>query len=525
MRTMLFTIGKDITLTGALAATHVGAAAAFTLTARGGTSPYRIVVDSVDLPVDWSMVETTLGSVWTITDAEGGEWVITSNGDGTVDIETTEAAGPGSFSITFRVKDADRDARLITRTLQVIALPLEVSDGPLAAVTVGTPYSDTLTISGGVPGYSAPLENLPAGLSVNIVGGTATISGTTTGAGLGPGTNFSIPIFIDFEDSDGNTFQYVQTLSVIVPELQLSGSLSIATESVAYSQSLTRTGGIGNITVTASSGLPSALVATADNVNSQVDVTGTPAAGTATGSPYAVSITVEDAEGNIAVLNDSLQVQAVPVVYSAWNPSDKSGSIDLSDSNRRASRNTTTASANAMTRSVTSKNSGKWYVEDLMHYSPNFDCWGVAKSSTPLGPTSGPGIDANSWAVYSDTGQKYHDNILTTYGPTTKTGADGANARRTARAIDLDNGRIKFGVELTAGSGIHWGDGSGGGTTDFDAAPWAFTNLNGDIFIALSLHSSTAGSGTPNGSSRTLYTDPADHLYSPPPGFTAGWPD
>jgi hypothetical protein len=236
---------------------------------------------------------------------------------------------------------------------------------------------------------------------------------------------------------------------------------------------------------------------------------------------YTFTIAVTDSAGTVATFSDTVTVDAVPLTYSAWNPSDKSGSIDLSDSNRRASRNTSTPSANAMVRSVTSKNSGKWYVEEYMQYSPNFDCWGVAQSSTPLGPTSAPGIDANSWAVYSDTGEKYHNNILTTYGLPTKVGTQ----RRVMRAIDLDNGRMKFGSEITPGGGVYWGDGAGGGTTDFDAAPWAFTNLNGDIFLALSLHSSVEGSGTPFGSARTTYFDPAGYLYSPPTGFIAGWPD
>jgi hypothetical protein len=306
VRIALFTFGLEITLTGDLSAAAIGTAYARTLTASGSESPWRIQVESTDLP-GWG----TTASEWTITD----------NGDGTVDVESPDVATAGEYFIDFLVQDGLQNTVRVRRTLSVIALPLLIS-GVLDDATVGTPYSDTLTVTGGIPPYSLILAySVPDGIVPSLAGGTAsplTLAGTPTGVGLGPGTAVVVPISVSVEDTSDppKVYTFEQNVTVNVDALQLTGTLNDAQEGVPYADSLTRAGGIGDVAVTAQSDLPGGVTATADNPNDQVDVAGTPAAGSAALSPWAPSITITDDEGNVAVWNGSLVV-GVPT---PWTP-------------------------------------------------------------------------------------------------------------------------------------------------------------------------------------------------------------
>ena len=209
--------------------------------------------------------------------------------------------------------------------------------------------------------------------------------------------------------------------------------------------------------------------------------------------------------------------------YSGWNPSDKSSVLTLSDSNRRVTRNNT-GDSNAMVRSVKGRaigaGNGIWKVEFHLHVSPNFDLVGIARSTTALGPVSGPGIDAASWGFYADTGEKYFNNALSAYGLPFKTGATGTNNRRGVMVIDCENGRIKWGVEGASGAAVQWGDGAGGSTTTYASAPWAFTGITGTIYLAVALYR-----GAATASSWSGLTNPADFTTPAIAGVSDGWPD
>jgi hypothetical protein len=303
-------------------------------------------------------------------------------------------------------------------------------------------------------------------------------------------------------------------LTGMFPRLTGSITLPDGTVGVAYTGDVDAVGGSGSYSFSKTTG-PTWM-----SVNASTGaITGTP---DATGSAIPVAVLITDTmTGATATVDDTFDVSNPVFTYSGWNPADKSASITLSNVDRTATRNTSTANANAMVRSVVGKSSGKWYVEMEMEIAPNFDLMGIAKSSTALGPVSGPGIDANSYGFYSDTGQKYFNNVLATYGAPFKTGPTGAGARRVMLAIDLDAGEIRQGQEEAANPGdFQWSSGVGTETSDFASCPAAYTGLSGTFYLALSLYQ---GSGT---SARwTLYTDPADHIGSPPAGYTAGWPD
>lgn len=177
--------------------------------------------------------------------------------------------------------------------------------GDIATTAVGSARTYTLTARGGVPPYTIGVqsETFPAEWTIADQGdGTVDIS---TAEALTAG-NFSVTFLLT--DSLRNDALITRRFRVAPLALTLTGSLTDAEELDPYSASLTRTGGVGDITITAQSGFPTSLTAAADNPNNQVDITGTPASGTAASSPYSPSVSIEDEEGNTATWNGSLVV-------------------------------------------------------------------------------------------------------------------------------------------------------------------------------------------------------------------------
>jgi hypothetical protein len=304
-------------------------------------------------------------------------------------------------------------------------------------------------------------------------------------------------------------------LTGMFPRLTGSITLPDGTVGVAYTGDVDAVGGSGSYSFSKTTG-PTWM-----SVNASTGaITGTPDA-TGTAIPVAVLIT-DTMTGATATVNDTFDVTNPAYTYSAWNPADKSASITLTNSDMTATRNTATANNNAMVRSVKGRavgaGNGIWKVEFFMDSSPNFDFVGVARSTTALGPISGPGIDTASWGFYSDTGQSFFNSVLTNYGTPFKTSVGGQ--RRVILVVDCENGRIKLGAEVTTGGSVEWGDGLGGSQPDYATAPWAHTGLTGTIYLAQSLYQ---GTGTP--SQWTLYTDPADFTTPAISGVTDGWPD
>jgi hypothetical protein len=332
MRVMLVTIGKELTLTGVLPSTAVGATASYRLTPRSGTPPYRTRLLSSTLPA---------------------EWTVTLNSDGTVDIATTEAESPGAFTLAFSLEDADRDDRTIIRSLTVIALPLEVS-GSLSNFTVGLVYSDTLDVTGGVGDYSLPATTLPAGISAALAGGTAspiTVSGTPTGAGLGPGTSFPFTASITVEDENGSTVTFEEARTITVTPVVCTLTLPDATVGVPYVGDANATGGTSGYVFTKIAG-PSWM-----SVNSSTGaITGTPTGGALTG--VTVTVRATDSEGNVG---DGTDTMDIVVPKATFNPSDKGPNVALSNGNRDATRSSGTGFENV--RCTTGKNTGKFYAE------------------------------------------------------------------------------------------------------------------------------------------------------------------
>ena len=104
MEILLWTIGKALTLTGPFSDVPLGESASYTLVAGGGSPPYRITRVSSTFPAEWTVP------------ASAADQIVVS-----VDAATTE----GDYSAVFRVKDAERESRLFTRSLRVFSLGID----------------------------------------------------------------------------------------------------------------------------------------------------------------------------------------------------------------------------------------------------------------------------------------------------------------------------------------------------------------------------------------------------------------
>jgi hypothetical protein len=212
------------------------------------------------------------------TDANGNYSMTVAPGTYTVTV-----AKPGSSPATGRVTVTGPDQTAIfSPCLTTICSSITVNPASLPAGTVGAPYSQTFTATGGTALRTFALTGtLPAGLSFSAA--TATLSGTPTQTG-------SFPITVTATDANGCTGSRSYTLVINCPTITLSpASLPAGTVGAAYSQTVTASGGIAPHTFSLSAGrLPSGL-----SLSSGGSLSGTPAQ---TGS-FSFTIKATDVNG------------------------------------------------------------------------------------------------------------------------------------------------------------------------------------------------------------------------------------
>lgn len=221
-------------LTNTVSAAAVGTAYSQTLTAMGGTAPYTFSLTGGTLPAGL---------------------MLSSNG-----VLSGTPLGGGTYNFTVQARDSTTGGVFTgsqTFTLSVNAAALSVAPATLAGATVGVPYAQAITASGGTAPYSYGISagSLPAGMSL-APGGQ--LSGTPTAGGT---FNFTV---IATDSSGGlgpysGTLNY--TLSVSGATLSLSPTtLPAPTVGVAYGQTLSASGGVAPYTYAVSAGaLPAGL--------------------------------------------------------------------------------------------------------------------------------------------------------------------------------------------------------------------------------------------------------------------------
>ncbi len=244
-----------------------------TVTASGGTAPYTFAVTAGSLPT--GLVLTSAGAV----------------------SGTPAAAGTYGFTITATDAYGSTGAQLYS---VVIAAPaISLSPGILPGGTIGTVYSETVTASGGTAPYTFAVTtgSLPAGLALTSAG---VVSGT-------PATAGTYGFTITATDAYASTGSQLYSVVIAAPAISLSpGTLPGGTTAVAYSQTVTASGGSSpySFAVTAGS-LPTGLALTSAGV-----LSGTPtAAGT-----YGFTITATDAFGSTGAQAYSVGVMAPAIV-------------------------------------------------------------------------------------------------------------------------------------------------------------------------------------------------------------------
>lgn len=234
----------------------------------------------------------------------------------TTAVDLTEQLIDADVELTFDVDDDGTNAvGLKVYLVGVYAFDTELlMFGPLDDMTVGAAYSDTLSVIGGIKPYSITTpQSLPDGITATLNGGNntpMTISGTPTGAGLGPGTSIPFLLKTTVQDAANDVYTFSQTVTITVAAVVATidgGALPDATVGVAYSHDVDATGGVGSpYTFTKIAG-PSWL--TVDSSTGALG--GTPSSGDV-GTGITVTVRATDAEGNYGEATDTFDV--VPVV-------------------------------------------------------------------------------------------------------------------------------------------------------------------------------------------------------------------
>lgn len=241
----------------------VGASYSETVSASDGTAPYSFSRTGT-LPPGLSLNTTTGALTGTPTQAGTFNFTVTV-------ADSTGGGGPYTGSQAY--------------ALTIAAPTITLSPTTLPAATPGTPYSQTLTASGGTPTYSYAFTGaLPAGLSLSSAGvlsGTPTVTGTF---------NFTVTA-TDSSTGTGAPFSTSQsyTLSVGAPTITVdTASLANATAGASYSAALAASGGTGPYSYAVDSGaLPAGLSISGGSI------TGTPTAG----GTFTFTVTAIDSSG------------------------------------------------------------------------------------------------------------------------------------------------------------------------------------------------------------------------------------
>ena len=237
----------------------------------------------------------------------GGQWFLDYSHNGTTGIGSTDV-----FEFTEATATGLGDVR-VTISITPSASPITVSPASLPTLTAGTPFSQTLTSAGGLAPYTYSLQSgvLPAGLSLTSGG---VLSGTPTQRGA---YSFSVRS----TDATAPTAQFVDkgyTGTVQNPTLAFNPATGTAIQNVAFSQTLSITGGVAPHTCQEEGGpnFPAGI-----SVSSACVISGTT---NAAPGPYPVQIRVTDASTGpgsyFEVENFTLTVSPPPSVTIAVSP-------------------------------------------------------------------------------------------------------------------------------------------------------------------------------------------------------------
>ena len=314
----------------------------------GGKATVGVTLTASLTTVDAGDTLTITASVSNDSNSEGVTWSTSggklSNQSATGVTFTAPAASSSVQTVTITATSVADTTKTATLMLTIPAAP-KITTGSLTAGTVGSNYSATLTVTGGIPPYTWTLISgtLPSCLTiVNSASGTS-ITGTLTAACAGT-------YKLTFNVSDSGTptplTATTATLSLTIaaaPAITFFGAMpATAAYGAAYTGSAAATGGAGALTYSVGGGaLPTGL---------SLDTT----SGAVTGTPTAVgafNFTIKAADG----FGDSATSTTYTVVVGSEKPTLSFAAIPTQTyGNMPFTVSATSASSGAVTYSVTS---------------------------------------------------------------------------------------------------------------------------------------------------------------------------
>ena len=216
---------------------------------------------------------------------------LTMSGSGTL---SGTVATPGTLTFNVQVSDSQGLSATSGFTLNIRTAPVSVQTPTLPNGTVGTPYSQVLTASGGNPPYTWATTSgaLPSGLSLSA-------SGTISGNPTAPGT---LSFSVQATDSNGGVASALASIVVLpMPMTVTTTSLPSGAVGFAYPQQiLGATGGIPPYSFSITGGgLPGGM-SLANGV-----ISGTPG----TSGSFPLTITATDSAGITATASPGLTIR------------------------------------------------------------------------------------------------------------------------------------------------------------------------------------------------------------------------
>jgi uncharacterized repeat protein (TIGR01451 family) len=256
------------------------------LSATGGTGAYSFAVTSGSLPAGLSL---TAGEISGIpTSSTGSTFTITAT-------DSLGCTGTRSYTVT------------------PVCPTITLNPASLSDATVGTLYNQTLSATGGTAAYSFSVTAgaLPLGLTLS----GDTITGTPTAAGT---ASFTVTV----TDANGCTGNRAMSITSTCPTIVVSpSSLPDGVVGVAYTQTLSATGGTAGYTFAVTSGaLPPGLTLTGATIS------GTP---TSTSSST-FTITATDANSCVGATSFTIATTCPTISLTSIPASLPSGTVGVS---------------------------------------------------------------------------------------------------------------------------------------------------------------------------------------------------
>ncbi|MBL8167193.1 MAG: putative Ig domain-containing protein [Acidobacteria bacterium] len=229
-----------------------------------GTRSYTLVIDYQTIALSpESLPNGQIGAPYTAQLAQSGgagtiTWSHTGNLPNGVLLNTgsglLSGAATASGTFNFTVRATDQNGCFAERSYSVIINPcpeILLTPATLPGGTVGTTYNQSLSATGGTPGYTFSLDSgtLPTNVMLSPSG---TLSGQPNTAG-----SFTFTVKV----TDQNNCQATRQYTVVICGTITVNPASLANGFVgtAYSQSFTQTGGVGAIIWSSSGALPGGL--------------------------------------------------------------------------------------------------------------------------------------------------------------------------------------------------------------------------------------------------------------------------